>query len=261
MTTSPSSYWDEAFETWEPSTTHRLWRAHSDAVNTRLLRRWLPAGNGNLLKTDLFDEAVGHGLVPELARRVDEVVGIDISPAVVAAAHARYPQLAAHVESVLDLSFPDGHFNAVLSNSTLDHFDSLATLDASLAELHRVIRPRGRLIVTLDNRDNPIVAIRISGASRLLRRLGAVPYYVGPTYGTRGLAGALQASGFRLLDTTAIMHCPPQLAARLASVRDRELTGGEVERHLRRVLRLEALERWPTRRLTGHFVAALAIRR
>src|SRR5947209_3922449 len=75
-----SSYWDEVVETWEPSLDHRLWRAHSDTVNSLLLRQWLPGGSGRLLKTDLFDEAVGDGLVPELARRAREVVGVDISP-------------------------------------------------------------------------------------------------------------------------------------------------------------------------------------
>jgi SAM-dependent methyltransferase len=257
-----SSYWDGVFEGWEVSTAHRLWRAHSDTVNSRLLARWLPVGSRNLLKTDLFDEAVGDGLAPELFRRAREVVGIDISPLVVAAAQARYPQLAAHVVSVLDLPFPARHFDAVVSNSTLDHFDSLATLDAAVAELARVIRPQGRLIITLDNRNNPVVNIRTSTAARLLRRLGAVPYFVGPTYGRRGLSKSLRASGFEVRETTAIMHCPPQLAARLATLQGGGFIAREgVERHLGRVLRIEAMERWPTRMLTGHFVAALAIRR
>ncbi len=248
--------------TWERSPAHGLWRAHSDEVNGRLLRRWLPAGSGKLLKTDLFDEAVGVGLVPELCRQAGEVVGVDIAPSVVAAAQSRYPQLDTRVASVLALPFPDGHFDVVVSNSTLDHFDSRATLDAAVGELARVIRPSGRLIITLDNLTNPIVAIRTSGASQLLRRWGAVPYFVGPTLGSRGLARSLRASGFDVIATTAIMHSPPQLAARVAASRDRQATGAEaVERHLGRVLQFEALERWPTRMLTGHFVAALAIRR
>lgn len=259
---STSSYWDEVVETWEASIAHRLWRAHSDRVNALLLHRWLPFGSGRLLKTDLFDEAVGDGLVPELARRAREIVGVDISPSAVAAARARYPRLDAHVDSVLALPFPDRHFDVVVSTSTLDHFDSLATLDAAITELARVLRPQGRLIITLDNRSNPIVAIRTSVASRPLRRLGFVPYYVGPTYGPRGLSMSLRASGFNVLDATAIMHCPPQLAARFAARRSRRLAGREgVERHLRRVLAFEALEQWPTRMLTGHFVAAVAIRR
>lgn len=254
MRTVNASYWDETFEGWEPSTSHRLWRAHSDAVNIRLLQRWLPGGTGSLLKTDLFDEAVGGGLFPELARRASEVAGIDIAPSVVAAARARYPQLETHVESVLALPFPDRHFDGVVSNSTLDHFDSLITLDAAIAELARVMRPGGRLIITLDNRDNPIVAVRTSVAARPLLALGVVPYYVGSTYGRRGLRTSLKKSGFDVLDMAAIMHCPPQLAARLAG-------GDDIGCHLQRVLRFEAMERWPTRRLTGHFVAALAIRR
>jgi hypothetical protein len=40
-----------------------LWREHSDAVNGALLVRWLAREScGLLLKTDLFDEAMGEGL-------------------------------------------------------------------------------------------------------------------------------------------------------------------------------------------------------
>lgn len=255
------SYWDGVLETWRLTPANRLWRAHSDAVNTMLLRRWLPPVTGSLLKTDLFDEAVGEGLIPELAARADEVMGLDISPAAVHAAAARYPELDARVGNVLALPFPDRRFDIVVSNSTLDHFDSVATLDAAVAELARVLRPGGSLIITLDNRSNPIVALRTSVASGALRRLGVVPYFVGATYGSRGLSGSLQGNGLTVFEMTAIMHCPPRLAASLtASQNSRSIDKEEIERHVRRVLRFELMERWPTRMVSGHFVGALAVR-
>jgi len=59
------------------------------------------------------------------------------------------------------------------------------------------------------------------------------------------------------------MHCPPQLAAWLAARRASvSAADEELEReHLERVLRFEAMGRWPTRRLTAHFVGALAVKR
>src|SRR4029434_1314077 len=56
--------------------------------------------------------------------------------------------------------FADEAFDVIVSNSTLDHFGSWAELGASLHELHRVLKTRGLLIITLDNRANPIVALR-----------------------------------------------------------------------------------------------------
>jgi len=43
----------------------------------------------SVLKTDLFDEAVGAGLAPRLFEVFGSVTGIDVSPAATAAARAR----------------------------------------------------------------------------------------------------------------------------------------------------------------------------
>ena len=262
-TAPEGAYWNGVVEEWEPTPLHRLWRAHSDAVNIDLLSRWLPAAPGTLLKTDLFDEAVGDGLYPALAARYDQIVGVDVSVAVIRAATERYPELDARVGNVLALPFADRSLDAVVSNSTLDHFDSHAKLRAAVAELARTIRPNGRLIITLDNRANPVVALRTSMLFGALHRIGLIPYYVGATYGPRGLARLLDSSGFEVVDTAAIMHCPPQLAAWLATRRHVVARWEQPaqSRYLRRVLRFEAMGRWPTRDLTSHFVGALAVRR
>jgi SAM-dependent methyltransferase len=256
------AYWDGVVEGWEPTFAHRLWRAHSDAVNGALLRRWLPGASRRLLKTDLFDEAVARGLYPELTAGAAEVTGIDLSPTAVRAASERYPALDARTADVLALPFADGYFDAVVSNSTLDHFASHSTLHEAVAELARVMAPGGTLIITLDNRSNPIVALRTSRLFGPLHRAGVVPYYVGATHGSRGLAALLRASGFDVGATAAIMHCPPQLAAHLAASRRGSLPEEQAEaRHLRAVLRYEAMGRWPTRSVTAHFAAARAVKR
>ena len=254
------AYWDSVVGSWDPRLTHRLWRAHSDAVNGRLLRRWLPSGNGAVLKTDLFDEAVGEGLFPQLARQFGEVVGVDVSHLVVSAASRRYPDLDARVASVLALPFEDASFDAVVSNSTLDHFQSHTTIRDAVDELARVVRPGGNLVITLDNRTNPVIALRTSILFGALHRLGVVPYFVGATHGARGLQKLLRRSGLEVVEVTSIMHCPPQLAAWWRARRS-NTNSADVGEHLRRVLRFEAMEHWPTRYVTGHFVAAFVVRR
>ncbi|MGD0749219.1 MAG: class I SAM-dependent methyltransferase [Acidimicrobiales bacterium] len=250
-------YWDGIMEAWEPSPANQLWRAHSDAVNTGLIRRWLEPGRGVVVKTDLFDEAVGQGVFPELAERADRVVGVDVSPRVVRVALERFPGLCGVVAGVEALPFGDGTVDTVFSNSTLDHFASHAQLRLSAAELARVVRPGGRLLVTLDNRANPVVALRTQALSGLWRRLGLVPYFVGATYGVRGLVRLLEQVGFDVVRSAAVMHAPPQLLARRAA--RRRAVAPDV--HLRSVLPFEVMADWPTARLTGHFAAALAVRR
>ncbi len=57
------STWDRVAADWLRLNPHPAWRRHSDRINAALISRWLPCKtDGRLLKTDLFDEAVGDGL-------------------------------------------------------------------------------------------------------------------------------------------------------------------------------------------------------
>jgi SAM-dependent methyltransferase len=247
-------YWGGVVEAFPRANGHLGLRGYSDAVNVRLLEGWLPRHvEGRLLKTDLFDEAVGAGLAPALERRAGAVLAIDMSATVVQAALRRYPGLDGRRADVRRLPFEDGAFAAVLSNSTLDHFDSLAETGMALAELRRVLAPRGRLLVTLDNRANPLVALRNALPYGALSRLGLVPYPPGATAGPRGLRRLLCEAGFEVERLGAVMHVPRVLMRALAPL-------GE-ERVLRPLVACEGLGRLPTRYLTGQFVAALARRR
>lgn len=256
------SSWSGVFDAWDGEPYQEMWRAHSDAVNGGLLERWIPRkAISNALKTDLFDEAVASGLFPILAERAERVTGIDISPTVVEAAKRRYPPLEARVADVRDLPFADGEFDFVFSNSTLDHFESVAELSRGAAELQRVLARGGELLLTLDNRQNPVVAIRtMPQVSGLMRRLRLVPYYVGATCGRRGLVRVLQEANLEVVELAAVMHAPPQVLSRLAAFTARRSGFPQRAAYHRFVLGFEGLARWPSRYFTAHFVAARAVK-
>lgn len=254
-----SAYWDEVEAEWSGAG-GRSWRIHSDALNGALVRRWLPPGGGLLLKTDLFDEAVGQGLVGGLAREGWRVVGVDLGAGVVRAARDGRPDLAAVVCDVRALPFREGAFDAIVSNSTLDHFPRRDDLERAVAGLARALAPGGRLVLTLDNPRNPLVALRNALPFRWLRALRVVPYYVGVTLGPRDVAGTLAGAGLEVLAVETLLHVPRAPAVALCGLLDR-LPGSTPIRHCLGVVSgFEALGRLPTRFLTGHYVAALAER-
>jgi hypothetical protein len=89
-------------------------------------------------------------------------------------------------------------------------------------------------------------------------RIGIVPYQVGATLRPRSLEGAVQAAGFDVVETTAVMHCPRVIAVVVARPLER-LRRSWQEAFLRHLHTWERLERWPTRWLTGHYVAVHAV--
>jgi Methyltransferase domain len=257
-----ASYWDVVAEAWRRTRPQTLWRAYIDAVNTALLVHWLAADRvERLLKTDLFDEAFCDGLYPELLLRAQTIVGIDISTLILHADRSRHSGLRVARADVRHLPFASASFDVIVSNSTLDHFKSPDEIIASLHELQRVPRKGGQLLLTLDSLTNSIIALRHALPYRLLKRLGLVPYSVGATCGPRRLRQGLQQMGFEVVELSAVMHCPRVLVVKLVQVLERHI-GFEAQRRLLHCLMaFEGLSYWPTRFLTGHFIAIRVMRR
>ena len=256
-----TDYWDTVAAEWHASHPQELWRKHSDAVNAGLLRRWLPtAPSTRILKTDAFDEAVGDGLYPLLASRSAATVALDISTSALHAARDRHGRLAGCAADARVLPFAGDTFDVIVSTSTLDHFAHGRDIVSSLREIHRVLTPGGRLVLTLDNPLNPLIGLRNKLPFRILKRLGLVPYYVGATYGPRALTRILREVGFELREMTAVMHCPRVIGVQLAALLSRHAAVSTQRRVLNSWMALEGLAQWPTRFLTGHFVAVLAMK-
>lgn len=256
-----SREWDGYADEWIAHCPQPFWRAHSDAVNSGLIERWLPPGRvDRILKTDMFDEAVATGLYPVIAGRCTTLFGIDVSRRIAAAAGERYPRLRSAGADVRHLPFEDCSLDAVVSISTLDHFATSEDIGAALVEIHRVLKPGGTLVLTLDNLANPVVAVRNSLPYSLTHAAGLVPYPVGKTHGPQGALRLVETSGLTVVECTAIMHVPRVLAVPFAS-----FIGKRRSQRLRTTvskafLAFERLRRLPTAFVTGHFVAIRATR-
>ena len=250
--------WNEVFRA-EPD--GPLWRRHSDAVNRRHVDQWLQGRRlERVLKTDLWDEAVADGVAPALALHAAEVHGVDVAALTAAAASRRHPWLRTAEADVRSLPAEDGAYDAVLSLSTLDHLPGRGAVVDALAEIHRVLRPGGELLLTFDNGRNPVVAFRNLLPARARAASGLVPYPVCVALGSRELSRFVRRAGFEVYGVTASLHCPRVFAVRAAARAERRGQAA-AERLATRLMRWEALEALPTRQVTGHFVVVRARKR
>lgn len=255
--TQNTQYWEAVAAHWAKQRPHGLWRIHSDSVNTMLFSKWLGStGVSSVLKTDLFDEAFGPGLYSHVAVQSERFVGIDISGEVLRTAQAFHGDLKAAAADVRFLPFADGMFDVVLSNSSLDHFRTQDQIVMSLTEIYRVLKRPGRLLLTLDNPVNPVIALRHALPYRLLHKTGVVPYYVGASLGPWRLRKVLESIGFKVKQVDAVLHCPRVIAVFLAHFVEKKAGPDGKRAFLRGLMSFEHLSRLPTRFLTGYFVAA-----
>ena len=99
----------------------------------------------------IVDIGVGPGLLAyDLARLVGadgQVVGVDLSPDMLAIARGRLadlPQASCLEADAVDLGGADGRFDAAVSTQVHEY---VADMPRAIAELHRVLRPGGRLLM------------------------------------------------------------------------------------------------------------------
>ena len=168
---------------------------------------------GLILKTDLFEEAFGDDAVlGDLACAAGHVVGMDIAASTVARARARFDGsgFSFLVADARALGLRQDSFDVVLSNSTLDHFETASELRASLGELARVVKPGGVLIVTLDNPSNPLYRVL-----RWTARRGWAPFALGCTMRGAELNASLRDCGFEVVANEWLIHNPRLLSTGL----------------------------------------------
>jgi SAM-dependent methyltransferase len=116
-----------------------FWRAIEIGA---LARRGLPQGLG-------LDLGCGDGILTDILLQHTgsrSLVGIDVDPLETEAA-ARFPfYCRVHTCPGNDIPEPERTFDFVLSNSVLEH---IADLEATIAEVSRVLKPGGRFLFTV----------------------------------------------------------------------------------------------------------------
>ena len=118
---------------------HWWYRGRRRVLRAQLDRLQIPPG------ARLLDAGCGSGRTLDELARFGRASGVDTSPEAVAAARRRGHR-DVRVARVEDLPFPDGAFDLVTCLDVIEHTpDDRATL----AELRRVTRPGGLLVVTV----------------------------------------------------------------------------------------------------------------
>jgi ubiquinone/menaquinone biosynthesis C-methylase UbiE len=147
---------DEAFAGGEPTseadplTGYRSWSERYDEPGNPIVALEEPAVRSivdPLPPGRALDAACGTGR--HARRLVDlghEVLGVDITPEMLARAAAAVPEATFGEADLRDIPAPDAHFDLVVCGLALAH---LPELGAPVAELARVLRPGGRLVVSV----------------------------------------------------------------------------------------------------------------
>jgi SAM-dependent methyltransferase len=104
----------------------------------------------------VLDVGCGTGaLAQRLAARGYDVAGVDPSDGMLEIMRARSPEVSAVRASGAELPFGDGSFDLVLTVAAMHHIAEPAAVRRTLAEMVRVSRPTGRVLIWDHNPRNP----------------------------------------------------------------------------------------------------------
>jgi SAM-dependent methyltransferase len=182
---------------------------------------------------------------------------MDLAPGTVRKARLRarrpVPQFLA--ADARGLPLRTASLDLVLSTSTLDHFDSRREFVAAISEIARVLRPGGRLVLTIDNPSNPLY-----WPLRWLGRTRWVPFPFGYSPSGPRLREMLADAGLEVIACETLIH-NPRIVSTVLFLALRRLLHSRADRAIRGLLAaFEVLERLPTRGLTACFLATCAVR-
>lgn len=211
-----------------------------------------------VLKTDLFEEANGDDqLLFDLDLGQETALGFDLSADTAMKAGARsprrpWPLFAADARA---LCLATGSVDLIISTSTLDHMERAVDIERALRELYRVLRPGGRLALTLDNPWNPVYPVL-----QVLCATPWAPFELGRTIRRGKLDRVLRDIGFEDLVWRPIVHNPRLVSTAYFMVL-RRLMGDGAEPWIARALALfDRFEQLPTRWVSCCFNAVCAVK-
>jgi SAM-dependent methyltransferase len=159
---------------------------------------WVNRFLGQTQGETLLDVGCGTGLWTRFfGRRCRIALGVDIQISRLSQSSKRFerrmPLLAAEAER---LPFGDKTVDKVISICALEHFRSGAE---AIAEMNRVLKDRGILVMTVDSLTNPAVP-------KVYREFHRKKYFVNDYYNLPKIQAQLDVGGFELLEHRYIMN-------------------------------------------------------
>jgi SAM-dependent methyltransferase len=184
-------------------------RYYADNERRLFTEHFPPLENLKILKTDLWDEAKNTRILAWASRQGARAYGIDLSEPIVLQARAAFDtgpgaqhRLQSAVADLRDLPFRDASFDAIYSMGTIEHFDET---ERAVEEMARVLKPGGRAIVGVPNRNDPFLRPLFVTA---LQAVGLYGYGYEKSYSRRALRRMLEKAGFDVVAETAILFIP-----------------------------------------------------
>ena len=157
----------------------------------RSVRGWLALRPGERV----LDVGVGPGfLAAEMVGEVGAdgvVAGIDVSETMLALAKGRNAAIELRVGSAGSIPYPGASFDVAVSTQVLEY---VADIPAALAELRRVVRPGGRILILDTDWDS--IVWRSGDDARMAAVLAAWEGHVAEPRLPRRLFGELRSAGF-----------------------------------------------------------------
>lgn len=192
------------------------WRASPlGAITERVEERVVLDLAGSLSGRRVLDVGTGDGTYAiEAARRGAKVTGIDVDPAMLAAARSRSESAGVSVvfsdAPAEELPFEDGTFDVVLAVTVLCFVPDAR---GAVHEMARVLAPGGRLVL------GELGRFSVWAAERRLRGwLGSTTWRRARFWSRRDLSDLARDAGLRVISTrSSIFYPPSDVAARLGA--------------------------------------------
>jgi ubiquinone/menaquinone biosynthesis C-methylase UbiE len=263
LNSEDSKYWNSVSQQIPAGQDYDILLArHYRDSHLNLIRRWLEiTPEMKILKTDLFAEAMcpERSFFHELLNSDCIFTAADISEEICLKAqyngNSHKNGIRYIATDIRSLPFENESFNAVISDSTLDHYKNKDDITVALKEIVRVLKPGGILLITMDNKSNITEPL-----FRIWLKLGLSPFYIGKTYNMKELKSALHELGLKVMDEYYLIH-NPRFFAKLFIRLLRKVNSSKSDKRILRMLAFfDSLEAKRTRALTAQFIAVKAIK-
>ncbi|MFH1023624.1 MAG: class I SAM-dependent methyltransferase [Planctomycetota bacterium] len=170
-------------------------------LGAQLRKRWI-LDQLRRLKGILLDAGCHKGLFCNRYRN-GSVIGVDISPSLIATAKHRFPKVRFYVGDIRSMPFIENEFvDAVLCAETLEH---IPDPEAALNEFMRVLKPKGSLLLLVPDFAGTNRPAWVIKQEMTAYGIEALPYFH-TAYSPQELADLVSAIGFNVVYAGAGGH-------------------------------------------------------